>query len=196
MWRRKTTRRASARILGEYDGDGRTVPRLPVRILPVACSGQQLLLQRVWAGRQPLLAVRREHTAHRSGSVEGEKLCVQGLREKADKIKWVKKQKLIGATAHGIRLRAVCTDANTAMRAESQSGSVRNRCQYLRIIRFLMSRFGALESALEKFSHIRSILHRLSTAIASTSRRSGRSRAPSSYAAWQTCSATGFRTTG
>ena len=28
------------------------------------------------------------------------KLCVQGLREKADKIRWVKKQELIGATAH------------------------------------------------------------------------------------------------
>ena len=54
-------------------------------------------------------------------SVEGEKLCVQGLREKADKIKWVKKQKLIGATAHGIPSPAVCMDANTAMRAGLRS---------------------------------------------------------------------------
>ena len=43
------------------------------------------------------------HKARRTGSVEGEKLCVQGLREKADKIKWVKKQKLIGATAKSVR---------------------------------------------------------------------------------------------
>lgn len=86
MWWWKMTRRASARILGEYDGDGRTVPRLPVRNLPVACSGQQLLLQRVWAGFEPVLAVRGTRKERRAGNVEGKELFVQGICEEGDSV--------------------------------------------------------------------------------------------------------------
>lgn len=58
------------------------MPRLPVRNLPLERGREPVPLQCVWAGCQPLLAVRGWHKTRRFGSVEGESYACRGYEKR------------------------------------------------------------------------------------------------------------------